>query len=442
MDMTVNAKVRRAAKPRTQLRYQSGFGNAFSSEAVKGALPHGRNSPQRPPKGLYTEVLSGTAFTAPRAENLSTWLYKLRPSAMHGPYRRMAQGQWRSGPFDEVETPPNRLRWDPFPLPTKATDFVDGLATLAGSGNPATQSGVAVHIYRANRSMERRYLYCGDGELMLVPQQGALELFTELGRLELRPGEIGVVPRGMKFRVTLLEKQARGYLCENYGPPFRLPELGPIGSQGLAQTRDFMAPLAAFEETGKCEVLAKFMGGLWASAFEHSPLDVVAWHGDYVPYKYDLARFMAINTVSFDHADPSIFTVLTSPSGQAGVANCDFVVFPKRWAVAEDTFRPPWFHRNVMSDLMGLVHGEYDAKAGGFLPGGVSIHNCMSAHGPDLASFERASAAELKPHKIEGGLAFMWESRYVFRPTRFALSARELQKDYDAVWSGFKRLPR
>ena len=442
MDMTVNAKVRRAAKPRTQLGYQAGFGNTFSSEAIKGSLPQGRNSPQRPPKGLYTEVLSGTSFTAPRAENLSTWLYKLRPSAMHGPYRRVARAHLRSGPFDEVETPPNRLRWDPFPLPAKATDFVDGLATLAGSGDPAAQAGVAVHLYRANRSMERRYLYCGDGELMLVPQQGALELFTELGRLELRPGEIGGVPRGMKFKVALLEKQARGYVCENYGAPFRLPELGPIGSQGLAQTRDFMAPLAAFEETGKCEVLAKFMGGLWASAFEHSPLDVVAWHGDYVPYKYDLARFMAINTVSFDHADPSIFTVLTSPSGQAGVANCDFVVFPKRWAVAEDTFRPPWFHRNVMSELMGLVHGEYDAKAGGFLPGGVSIHNCMSAHGPDLASFERASAAQLKPHKIEGGLAFMWESRYVFRPTRFALSARELQKDYDAVWSGFKRLQR
>jgi len=439
MDMTLNAKVKRAATTRGVLRYQSGFGNTFSSEAVKGALPVGRNSPQRPPKGLYAEVLSGTAFTAPRAENLSCWLYKLRPSAMHGAYRRMAQGLVRSGPFDEIETPPNRLRWDPFPLPTKPTDFVDGLVTLAGSGNVAAQTGVAVHIYRANRSMERRYFYCADGELMLVPQQGGLLVFTELGRLQLSPGEVGVVPRGMKFKIGLLEKQARGYVCENYGAAFRLPELGPIGSQGLAQPRDFMAPVAAFEETGKCEVVAKFMGGLWASAFEHSPLDVVAWHGKYVPYKYELARFMAINTVSFDHPDPSIFTVLTSPSGQAGVANCDFVVFPTRWAVAEDTFRPPWFHRNVMSELMGLVHGQYDAKASGFLPGGVSIHNCMSAHGPDLETHQRVSAAELKPHKLEGGLAFMWESRYVFRPTRFAMAARELQKDYDRVWSGFKR---
>jgi homogentisate 1,2-dioxygenase len=440
MDMTVNDKVRRAATKSTALRYQSGFGNTFSSEAVKGALPVGRNAPQRAPLGLYTEVLSGTAFTAPRAENQSTWLYKLRPSAMHGPYKRMGDGFVRSGPFDEVETPPNRLRWDPFPMSARAADFIDGLATIAGSGSPAAQSGVAVHIYRANRSMQRRYFYCADGELMLVPQEGSIVLFTELGKLGVGPGEIAVVPRGMKFAVALTDKQARGYVCENYGASFRLPELGPIGSQGLAQTRDFLAPTAAFEDGGKCEVVAKFMGRLWASEFSHSPLDVVGWHGDYVPYKYELARFMAINTVSFDHPDPSIFTVLTSPSGQPGVANCDFVIFPPRWMVAENTFRPPWFHRNVMSELMGLIHGAYDAKAAGFVPGGISIHNCMSAHGPDLATFERASGAELKPHKLEGGLAFMWESRHVFQPTRFAMGARELQKDYDAVWTGFKKL--
>ncbi|MGH8735507.1 MAG: homogentisate 1,2-dioxygenase, partial [Burkholderiales bacterium] len=330
------------------LSYQSGFGNLFATEAVKGALPVGRNSPQRAPKGLYAEVLSGSAFTAPRAENLSTWLYKLRPSAMHGPYRRIKDGLLRSGPFDEVETAPNRLRWNPLPLPSKPADFTEGLATLAGSGSPAGQTGVAVHVYRANRSMKQRYFWNADGELMFVPQQGSIQLFTELGRVDAKPGEIAVVPRGMKFKV-LVESAVRGYLCENYGAPFRLPELGPIGSQGLAQARDFLAPVAAYEDKGKCEVVAKFAGGLWASEFAHSPLDVVAWHGRYAPYKYDLARFMAINTVSFDHADPSIFTVLTSPSGQPGVANCDFVIFPPRWQVAEKTFRPPWFHRNVMS---------------------------------------------------------------------------------------------
>ena len=422
--------------------YQCGFGNTFATEAVSGALPVGRNSPQRAPHGLYAEVLSGTAFTAPRAENHSTWLYKLRPSAMHGAYRRIADGEWRSGPFNEVETPPNRLRWNPFSIPDAPTDFLDGLLTVAGSGDPASQAGLAVHVYCANRSMSERYLWNADAEMMLVPQQGAIVLFTELGRLELRPGDIGVVPRGMKFKVELVERAARGYVCENYGPAFRLPELGPIGSQGLAQQADFQSPVAAFEDAGRCEVVAKFMGALWASEFAHSPLDVVAWRGDYAPYRYELARFMAINTVSFDHPDPSIFTVLTSPSPQPGVANCDFVVFPPRWSVAEDTFRPPWFHRNVMSELMGLVHGVYDAKAEGFLPGGISVHNCMSAHGPDLATYRKAAQAELKPHKIEGTLAFMWESRYVFRPTRAALSARELQPDYDRVWDGFEKQPR
>jgi len=441
MDMTLDARIRRAAKKNVALRYQAGFGNTFSSEAVKGALPVGRNSPQRAPKGLYAEVLSGSAFTAARAENLSSWLYKLRPSAMHRPFRRMAQGLVRSGPFEEVETSPNRLRWNPFPIPAKHADFVDGLATLAGSGAPQAQAGLAVHVYRANRSMSDRVFYCADGELMLVPQLGPVLLFTELGKIHVAPGEIGIVPRGVKFKV-MVAGPVRGYVCENYGAPFRLPELGPIGSQGLAQARDFMAPVAAFEDAGKCEVVAKFMGGLWAAEFAHSPLDVVAWHGRYSPYKYELARFMAINTVSFDHADPSIFTVLTSPSEKAGVANCDFVIFPPRWQVAEDTFRPPWFHRNTMSELMGLVHGAYDAKAEGFLPGGVSIHNCMSAHGPDLATFEKASSAELAPRKIENSLAFMWESRYVFHPTRFAMRSRELQKDYDRVWNGFKKLDR
>jgi homogentisate 1,2-dioxygenase len=427
-------------RARTGLKYQSGFGNLFGTEAVEGALPHGGNSPQRPPRGLYTEVISGTAFTAPRAENHSTWMYRLRPSAMHGPYHRISDGALRSGPFNEVETPPNRLRWNPFPIPSAPTDFIDGLATIAGSGEPAAQSGIAVHLYRANRSMSARCFSNADGEMMLVPQQGAIELFTELGKLTVGPGEITVIPRGMKFRVELLADSARGYLCENYGPLFRLPELGPIGSQGLAQQADFQSPVAAFEDAGKCQVVTKLMGGLWASDFEHSPLDVVAWRGDYVPYKYDLARFMVINTVSFDHPDPSIFTVLTSPSGQAGVANCDFVIFPPRWMVAEGTFRPPWFHRNVMSELMGLVHGVYDAKAEGFLPGGVSLHNCMTAHGPDAATFDKASSAELKPHKIENTLAFMWESRYVFRPTKLAMSAPELQQDYDKVWDGFKKL--
>ena len=419
------------------LRYQAGFGNTFSTEAEPGALPVGQNSPQQAPRGLIAEVFSGSAFTAPRHENLSSWLYRLRPSAMHGPFRRMAQGLLRSGPFDEVEASPNRLRWNPWPIPSEPMDFLDGLVTIAGSGDAAAQHGVAVHVYRANRPMENRYFYDADGELMLVPQEGAIALATELGRLEVRPGEMTVIPRGTKFQV-LLDGPSRGYVCENYGPPFRLPELGPIGSQGLAQKRDFLAPVAAYEDrAGPCQVVAKFMGALWTAERRHSPLDVVAWHGNYTPYAYDLGRFMAINTVSVDHPDPSIFTVLSSPSGQPGIANCDFVVFPPRWMVAEHTFRPPWFHRNVMSELMGLIRGAYDAKAEGFLPGGISIHNCLSGHGPDRATYEKASREPLEPRKLENTLAVMWESRYVFRPTKAALTAPELQKDYDKVWDGF-----
>lgn len=425
---------------KTALAYQSGFGNEFASESLPGSLPVGQNSPQRVPHGLYAEVISGTAFTAPRAENQRTWLYKIRPSAMHAPFRRIDNGLVRSGPFDEVETPPNRLRWDPLPIGDAPADFIDGLATLAGSGDAAAQAGIAIHIYRATRSMTDRYFVNGDGEMMLVPQQGELLVFTETGRLSVAPGEICVIPRGMKFKVELPAGPARGYVCENYGAQFRLPELGPIGSNGLANARDFLAPVAAWEDKdGKCEVVSKFLGGLWAAEWTHSPLDTVAWHGNLTAYKYDLARFMAINTVSFDHCDPSIFTVMTSPSGQPGVANVDFVIFPPRWMVAEHSFRPPWFHRNFMSELMGLVHGVYDAKAEGFLPGGVSLHNCMTAHGPDVTTFENASGADLKPHKIENALAFMFESRHVFRPTRFAMEAPQRQGSYDGVWSGFQK---
>lgn len=425
---------------KSSLVYQSGFGNEFASEGLPGSLPVGQNSPQRVPHGLYAEVISGTAFTAPRAENQRTWLYKIRPSAMHAPFKRIDNGLVRSGPFDEVETPPNRLRWDPLPIGAAPADFIDGLATLAGSGDAAAQAGIAIHIYRATRSMTDRYFVNGDGEMMLVPQQGELLVFAETGRLSVVPGEICVIPRGMKFKVELPAGPARGYVCENYGAQFRLPELGPIGSNGLANARDFLAPVAAWEDRdGKCEVVSKFLGGLWAAEWTHSPLDTVAWHGNLTAYKYDLARFMAINTVSFDHCDPSIFTVMTSPSGQAGVANVDFVIFPPRWMVAEHSFRPPWFHRNFMSELMGLVHGVYDAKAEGFLPGGVSLHNCMTAHGPDVTTFENASGAELKPHKIENALAFMFESRHVFRPTRFAMETPQRQGNYDGVWSGFQK---
>jgi homogentisate 1,2-dioxygenase len=423
------------------LRYLTGFANEHMTEAVPGALPVGQNAPQRAPHGLYTEQISGTPFTAPRAENRRSWLYRIRPSAMHPPFRRIDNALIRSARFGEVAPPPDRLRWNPLPFPDHPTDFIDGLITMGGNGDASGRSGIAVHIYCTTKPMEHRVFYDADGELLIVPQSGRLLLATELGMVEVAPGEVAVIPRGVKFRVALPDDRARGYVCENYGALFRLPELGPIGANGLANPRDFRTPVAAFEDTDdSCEVVAKFEGNLWVADFDHSPLDVVAWHGNYAPYVYDLARFNALGTVSFDHPDPSIFTVLTSPSEIPGTANSDFVIFPPRWLVAEHTFRPPWFHRNYMNEFMGLVRGVYDAKAEGFAPGGASLHNCMSAHGPDRATFEKAVAADLKPQKVENTLAFMFETRMVIRPTRFALETDALQRDYDACWAGFEKL--
>jgi homogentisate 1,2-dioxygenase len=430
----------RAPATRQALQYQTGFNNHFSSEARPGALPIGRNSPQRPPLGLYAEQISGTAFTAPRTENRRTWTYRMRPSVVHRPYSRIDNGLVRTAPFGEVDATPSQLRWSPIPIPSKPTDFVEGIVTIGGNGDAAQQAGMAAHIYAANTSMTDRYFYSADGELLLVPQQGRLVLVTELGIIEAMPGEIAVIPRGLRFKVELPDGPSRGYICENYGQMFRLPELGPLGANGLANSRDFETPVAAFEDKdAPCQIVAKFQGNLWAAEAKHSPLSVVAWHGNYAPYKYDLSKFMVIGTISFDHPDPSIFTVLTAPSDTHGTANVDFVIFPPRWLVGEDTFRPPWFHRNVMCEFMGLVHGAYDAKAEGFLPGGASLHNCMSAHGPDAETWERASKAELKPHKIDDTMAFMFETRFAMRLTRYAMESSELQQDYFEGWQGLNK---
>ncbi|MBV9840603.1 MAG: homogentisate 1,2-dioxygenase [Sphingomonadaceae bacterium] len=422
-----------------------GFGNHHATEAVPGALPIGRNSPQKVPFGLYAEQLSGTAFTAPRHENRRSWLYRMRPAAQHPPFTRYEGATLlRSGPFEEVPPSPNRLRWNPLPLPGQPTDFLDGLVSYAGNGSPAAGHGIGIHLYAADRSMERRAFFSADGELLIVPQQGALRIVTELGVLAVAPRSIALIPRGLRFRVGV-DGPSRGYVCENYGSALRLPELGPIGANGLANPRDFEAPVAAFEDRDEpYELIQKFEGRLWTTTLDHSPFDVVAWHGNVAPCRYDLDRFNTINTVSFDHPDPSIFTVLTSPSETPGTANCDFVIFPPRWMVAEETFRPPWFHRNVMSEFMGLIAGEYDAKAGGFVPGGASLHNRMNGHGPDRSSYGKAVAAELEPHHTGSGLAFMFESRHVLRPTRWAMEASIRQPDYDAVWADFPkaRLPR
>ena len=420
-----------------QLFYQTGFGSHFESEAVPGALPKGRNSPQRPAFGLYAEQLSGSAFTAPRHENRRSWLYRLRPTADHRPYQpyegaRLLAGHPSTGPIA-----PNRLRWDPPADLPQDCDFVDGLVTMMVNRPPEELTGVAIHLYRASKSMMNRVFVDADGELLIIPQEGLLRIFSEMGRMEIGPGSIALIPRGLRFRVEV-DGEARGYVAENHGAMFRLPELGPLGSNGLASARDFETPVAAFEDVdASCEVIQKYQGSLWTTLLDHSPLDVVAWHGNLAPSRYDLDRFNTMGTISFDHPDPSIFTVLTSPSETPGRANADFVIFPPRWMVAEDTFRPPWFHRNVMSEAMGLIHGEYDAKAEGFRPGGLSLHNLMSGHGPDVESWRKASESELQPVKIQGTMAFMVESCWPYRPTQYALD--RAQPDYDQAWADFPK---
>jgi len=417
--------------------YQSGFGNSFATECLPGALPVGRNSPQRAPYGLYAEQLSGTAFTAPRADNRRSWLYRIRPSAMHKPFERMEAGRIVSN-FATLPSTPNQLRWNPLPTPQAPTDLVDGIVTMAGNGDPSAQNGGAAHLYVANRSMKNRSFYNADGEMLFVPQTGRHRFVTELGVIDAEPQEIVVIPRGMRFRLELPDGSARGYICENYGANFRLPDLGPIGSNGLANPRDFLTPVAAYEDIdGSHELVAKFQGHLWTAQMEHSPMDVVAWHGNYAPYKYDLRRFNAIGSISYDHPDPSIFLVLHSASDTPGVSNIDFVIFPPRTLAMQDTFRPPWFHRNVASEFMGLVHGAYDAKAEGFSPGGASLHNSMSGHGPDTETFEKASRADLsKPDVIKDTMAFMLETRLVWRPTAPAVESAELQPEYYRCWQG------
>jgi homogentisate 1,2-dioxygenase len=415
--------------------YMSGFGNGFETEALLGALPIGRNSPQRCPYGLYAEQLSGSPFTAPRASNERSWVYRILPTVANwGAFRPADIGLWRTAPMLEVDLPIAPQRWDPIPLPSKPLSFVEGVRTVTTAGDAGSLAGMGAHVYLVTRSMADEYFYNADGEMLFVPQQGGLRLWTEFGVIDIAPGEIAVVPRGVKLRVELLGGPARGYLCENYGGAFTLPERGPIGANCLANPRDFLTPVAAYEDREAPGTLhVKWGGALWQADIPRSPLDVVAWHGNYAPYKYDLRKFSPVGPILFDHADPSIFTVLTSPSETLGTANIDFVIFSDRWLVAENTFRPPWYHMNVMSEFMGLVYGVYDAKTGGgFVPGGISLHNTMLPHGPDRDAFETASNAALAPHKLEGTLAFMFETRFPQRITRFAAEAPERQDSYGA----------
>ena len=423
------------------LTYMSGFGNDFETESLPGALPVGRNSPQRCPYGLYAEQISGSPFTAPRVSNQRSWLYRIRPSVLHsGRFAKAEQGLWRTAPCAEHDMPPGQLRWSPTPIPDEPLTLVQGIRTMTTAGDAGAQAGLGAHVYLVTASMQDEYLCNADGEMLFALQQGALRFVTELGVIEAAPGEIVVIPRGMKMRVELVDGPARGYLGENYGGAFRLPERGPIGANCLANSRDFLTPVAHYEDRETPSTLyMRAQGVLWKTQLSASPLDVVAWHGNYAPYKYDLRRFSPVGSILFDHPDPSIFTVLTAPSDTPGMANIDLVIFPERWLTMENTFRPPWYHVNIMSEFMGLLYGQYDAKPHGFQPGGVSLHNSMLPHGPDMEAFEHASNVALVPVKLANTMAFMFESRFPQRVTEYAATSPILQPDYFQCWTGLKK---
>uniref|UniRef100_A0A8C3X2U3 Homogentisate 1,2-dioxygenase n=1 Tax=Catagonus wagneri TaxID=51154 RepID=A0A8C3X2U3_9CETA len=429
-----------------ELKYISGFGNECASEDPRcpGALPEGQNNPQVCPYNLYAEQLSGSAFTCPRSTNKRSWLYRILPSVSHKPFESIDQGHVTHN-WDEVDPDPNQLRWKQFEIPKssqKKVDFVSGLHTLCGAGDIRSNNGLAVHIFLCNTSMDHRYFYNSDGDFLIVPQKGKLLIYTEFGKMLVQPNEICVIQRGMRFSVDVFE-ETRGYILEVYGIHFELPDLGPIGANGLANPRDFLIPVAWYEDLqvpGGFTVINKYQGKLFAAKQDVSPFNVVAWHGNYTPYKYNLENFMVINSVAFDHADPSIFTVLTAKSVRTGVAIADFVIFPPRWGVADKTFRPPYYHRNCMSEFMGLIKGHYEAKQSGFLPGGGSLHSPMTPHGPDADCFEKASKARLVPERIaDGTMAFMFESSLSMAVTKWGLKTSNcLDENYYKCWEPLK----
>ena len=423
-----------------ELNYQSGFGNQFETEAESGVLPLGQNSPQKVKGDLYTEQITGTAFTAPRSSMRRSWVYRIRPSVQHlTNLQPIDPGLIRTGADREGSPTATQLRWDPFPSISSDSNWLTGLTTVATNGNSELQTGGAVHHFAATQSMGDTAFVNTDGELMLVPYMGRLLLETEMGHLEISPGHIAVIPRGIKFSVDLLDEMARGYVCENYGAAFSLPEHGLVGVDANALPRDFEYPVARYDDDHPpTKLVAKISGALFANDLQHSPFDVVACHGNLAPYRYELRRFCALGPVIFDHPDPSIWTLLSSPSDTPGTANLDFILFREHWRVAENTFRPPWFHSNVMSELMALIEGVYDAKAEGFVPGGISIHNSFIPHGPDSDAFKSATEADLAPTKGPDSLAVMWESRYRWVPTSWAMALSELQDDYPERWSELK----
>lgn len=419
--------------------YQPGFGNEFATEAVAGALPVGQNSPQRPPLGLVSELVSGTAFVAPRALNRRSYLFRIRPSTNAHPLLPVSFPNFQTPPL-AVDPQPGAMRWSTLNDKIAGKDFLDGLLTHCGNGSPRTQNGMAVHIYNASEPMTGRAFVNSDGEMLIIPQTGKLVITTELGIMDIQPGELALIPKGMKMKVDPVSGPAYGFMCENYGLPFVLPDLGLIGSHGLANAIDFETPVAAFEDNEEpTELIQKFCGSFWETKLEYSVFDVVAWRGNWAPCKYDMMKFNTMGSISYDHPDPSIFCALTSSSDAVAGGNVDFMILPPRWIVAEHSFRPPGFHRNSVSEFLALVKGAHESRSSNFPPGSISLHNCWTPHGPDTETLEQARTAELQPQRVDDALVFMLETRFPLEMSSAAFESDKRQRDCTNGWAGFTK---
>lgn len=412
-----------------------------SSEAVSGAVPAVNNSPQKPPLGLRTERISGGSFVAPRELSYQTWLYRLRASIAHSDWARLRvsgadEGYGPPSPVRPANVTPNSRLWGGFPAPAAGSHWANGQQLLGRNGDPQAKEGMALWVFSVTASMPPRQAFASlDGEALVIPQSGALDIQTELGRLVVRQNEIAVIPRNVRYRVCLPEgKPCRGYVCELYQGHFRLPDLGVIGSTGLANVRDFQVPKAFVDATvhshlgttqapgpgaptgvddGEWSIVARLVGNLWHCTQAHTPFDVVGWHGTCYPFKYDLARFCALGNLVFDEHDPSLFVVLTARhhGAEPTTAVVDFAVIPPRWMAARDTNWLPYFHRNTMQEFFGpivaLQDGAHPLNATGetnrFAPFGAGLNGCMSTHGPSERDFQAARARDTTTPAFVGG---------------------------------------
>jgi homogentisate 1,2-dioxygenase len=424
---------------------QGGFGSVHESEALEGALPRDQNAPRRCPYDLVPELINGTPFTVRNVDNSKMWTYRIHASFSQTAFHPLPNARFAT-PLGDVE--PNRSRWAPHPIPAPSTptDFVDGLVTLGGAGDVLSGPGFAIHVYAANADMLDRCFSNADGDLLVIPQEGALDVRTELGWLSVPIGSILFVPRGLKFAIGLPENVGRGWVLEVFGTKLRLPERGLVGSNGLAEARHFRAPHASYEDR-ECpdgfQHVTKTGGRLFEATHTFSPFDVVAWYGNHAPFVYDLMHFAPVASVRFDHQDPSIFTVLTAPLDDHGRAVADFVFFPPRWEVIEHSFRPPFAHRNAASEVNMVVRTPKPYSTG-YEPGCTFLSPLLTAHGVGTKTYD--AILDLPhdhvdpPQRIpDESLWAMVESALPFRTTAWARDTELLDATFLSAFEGMKK---